>query len=113
MTLKTHLAAVLNRMRRPEPISGCDLVDLGLSSWEYDTLARSRPSMPEQMKRMAAKFGLREADLERDRWTHLDLSLACAQCDRAGDCAAYLRGEGVFERTECPNAERFAELATA
>lgn len=111
MSLISHLAAVVRRIRNPEPVSSRDLMDLGLSRWEFDVLANSRSGMTGQIEAMAARFGLGAEAVHKDRWRELDISLACAQCDHAWDCAASLRGEGTFAKADCPNAERFAELA--
>ena len=88
--------------------------DMGVTLDEAMALVDSRPDTRERMLKMAALFELSEADIDRDRQTCLEVSLACGRCKSSRVCASFLAGDrSVSPLDFCPNASTYADLAGA
>lgn len=109
----SFLATINTMARADESLAGEALRDLGLTRNEVMALQYARPEMRQQLEAMAGRFGLTIDDLSEDRWRALDISLACARCKKAGECANFLTGRGAFDVDDCPNSEAYVDMAGA
>lgn len=102
---------VLRRLVLPERLSPADLEDLGLSAVDYEILLSGRPGARRRLVSMAARFGVSEAEIDRDRGIALEAAETCAQCRQSRGCQKALDGQGEMPRDACPNAGLYRMLA--
>ena len=92
-------------------LSDRDLADLGMSRAQVEAFIRMPPDVPDRVIRMAAIFGIAEADLKADHAEYLELLGTCGPCRDRGACSLVLaRGELArpSEAAFCPNAGIYA-----
>lgn len=112
-----RLRTLLHTLRSLDEIDGLsdrDLADISLSRAEVADLARMSAAIPARMARMAAVFGVSEADLTADRATAVEATQRCAHCGAARTCAhQFAEGTVTVEAAAgyCPNAALYRDLA--
>lgn len=86
--------------------------DLAMDRHEIDSLVHARSGARDQLLKMAAKFGVSEHSIDKERWRALEIVHACNQCTQSKSCYQYLAGQKnvAFDPKSCPNAERYVEL---
>lgn len=97
-------------------VSGMDSLaeaDLGLARDELQTFMSNRSETRNQLLEMAERFGITEAEIEKERWRALDLTKACGNCSEVSACHRFLLGSGGADGADafCPNAPAFREMA--
>ncbi|MCG6857219.1 MAG: hypothetical protein LJE67_04055 [Salaquimonas sp.] len=118
--MKTLSATIRDWMMRERDrayvagLSRIDQEDLGMLRADVFELLDGRDDTRDRLLAMAARFGLSAEDIDRDRQTCLDISLACGKCKSSGICARFLAGDSYVGPDDfCPNASRYAEMAGA
>ena len=112
-----RLRNLLHTLRSLDEIDGLsdrDLADIGLSRPEVADLARMSAAIPARMARMAAVFGVSEAELTADRASAVEATQVCAHCGAARTCAHHVAEGTVTPDTAagyCPNAALYRDIA--
>lgn len=107
----TEFWNTLRRLASPQTPSQADLADLGLSQLDYDILLSGRPGARQRLISMAARFGLDEAQIDRDRGIAFQDAETCARCRVSRQCQQALDGQGEMPKEACPNATLYRMLA--
>jgi uncharacterized protein YjiS (DUF1127 family) len=96
-----------------DAMSDRDLADIGFSRAEMVELATMSAEVPARMARMAALFGLSEAELRADRASYVEAVEVCAHCGAAHRCTREIaEGTATAETVDyCPNAPLYGDLA--
>lgn len=106
-TVKTMFAAL---EREPVPTE-LELQDIAMARSDYDVIVKSPAGARERMVFMAERFGVGEAQLDRDHWRAVDMARSCANCGVVQSCDLFRLGKNTgFTPASCPNAPQFCEL---
>jgi hypothetical protein len=114
-----RLQALMARWREVKEVAALsdhDLADLGMTRDQVETFAQMPRDVPDRLVRMAAIFGLTEAELKRHHGEYLALVETCGRCGSRADCARMLGScekKGPEDCSFCPNAEAYARLIGA
>lgn len=112
----TRIRALIDRwqqIKSLEALTDRDLADLGMTRDQVRDFILMPPDVPNRVARMAAIFGIPEADLKAHHADYLELLGTCAHCTDRAACSVILRNEDVARPQDaafCPNGERFAAL---
>ncbi len=87
--------------------------DLALNKSEVASLVHARQGVRDQLVEMARRFGVSEADIDKDRWRALEIVHACNNCAQSKSCYQFLLGgKNIgFKQNSCPNAAQYADLS--
>ena len=115
----TRIRALIDRwqqLKTVEALTDRDLADLGMTRAQVEAFIRMPSDVPDRVARMAAIFGIPEAELKANHADYLELLGTCAHCrDRAACALTLARGTDArpSEAAFCPNAPIYAGQATA
>ncbi|NNF76961.1 MAG: hypothetical protein HKN05_02930 [Rhizobiales bacterium] len=100
-------AAYLTNMSAPA------WADIGASKGDLLQIAKGPSCVGERMQAMAAAYGLKPADLSKERWRQIDMARACANCTASRQCKRWLKGPNLelAQAGFCPNKSHFSELS--
>ena len=98
---------------RSEELDERELDDLGLSRADLEILRSGLPGARARLEAMAARFGLRPADIDADRGIALELAEACAHCGQARTCMRAIETGVELDPDHCPNAGIYRALASS
>lgn len=104
------------QLKTLDALTDRDLADLGMTRGQVEAFIRMPPDVPDRVARMAAIFGIPEAELKANHTEYLELLGTCAQCRDRGACALVLARGDIARPAEagfCPNAPAYAALGTA
>ncbi|WP_434613740.1 DUF1127 domain-containing protein [Tabrizicola sp. M-4] len=113
----TRLRALLDRwhqLKAVEALTDRDLDDLGMTRAQVMAFATMPADVPDRVARMAAIFGIPEADLKANYADYLELLGTCAHCTDRAACSLMLRKGDIArpqDATFCPNAPIYTERA--
>lgn len=110
----TRLRALLDRyaqLKTVEALTDRDLDDLGMTRAQIAAFVTMPADVPDRVARMAAIFGISEADLKANHADYLELLGTCAHCTERTACAHLLhKGDAQpKDATFCPNTPLYAE----
>lgn len=114
----SRIRALIDRwqqLKTVEALTDRDLADLGMTRAQVQDFIRMPPDVPDRVARMAAIFGIPEADLKANHAEYLELLGTCAHCrDRAACALTLARGAEArpSEVAFCPNAAIYAGHGT-
>ena len=110
----SRIRALIDRyqqLKTVEALSDRDLADLGMTRRQVEDFIRMPPDVPDRVARMAAIFGLSEAEVKANHAEYLELLGTCAQCRDRAACALVLAKWEIArpaEATFCPNAGTYS-----
>lgn len=114
-----RIRALIDRwqqLKTLDALTDRDLADLGMSRAQVESFIRMPPDVPDRVARMAAIFGIPEADLKANHAEYLELLGTCAQCRERGACGLVLARGDISRPSEaafCPNAQTYANHVAA
>jgi len=114
----TRLRALLdrwNQLKTVEALSDRDLQDLGMTRAQVEAFVTMPRDVPDRVARMAAIFGIPEADLKANHDEYLELLGTCAHCADRAACSLLLHKGDLAQpkdATFCPNGSIYAHRAT-
>ncbi|MBC2834275.1 DUF1127 domain-containing protein [Paragemmobacter straminiformis] len=109
-----RIRAFLDRwhdLKSVDALSDRELDDLGMSRAQIAEFIAIPADVPDRIARMAAVFGIPEAELQARRADYLELLSTCHHCpDRAACTLALHKGDirSPADAAFCPNAEIYA-----
>lgn len=112
-----RIRALLDRwhdLKSVDALSDRDLDDLGMSRSQLAEFISIPADVPDRIARMAAVFGIPEAELQANRADYLELLGSCHHCKDKASCSLALhKGEirTPADATFCPNAGLYADRA--
>jgi len=112
-----RIRALLDRwhqLKTIESLTDRDLDDLGMTRSQIEAFVTMPADVPGRVARMAAIFGIPEAELKANHADYLELLGTCAHCRDRAACALVLhKGEiaAPKDATFCPNAPIYAGRA--
>ena len=118
MPMLTRLRALLDRyaqMKTVEALTYRDLDDLGMTRAQVMAFVTMPADVPDRVARMAAIFGIPEAELKVNHADYLELLGACGHCPDRAACARLLhKGDArPQDAAFCPNAPIYSERSHA
>ncbi|ESW60198.1 MAG: hypothetical protein Q27BPR15_13260 [Rhodobacter sp. CACIA14H1] len=113
-----RIRALLDRwhqLKTVEQLTDRDLDDLGMTRAQIQAFVTMPADVPDRVARMAALFGIPEADLKANHADYLELLGTCAHCTERTACARLLHTSGARaqEATFCPNTPIYSDRARA
>ncbi|MDR0808264.1 MAG: DUF1127 domain-containing protein [Gemmobacter sp.] len=115
--MRERLQAVFARWRSLNEIaalSGRDLHDMGMTRHQAEDFARMPADTTARLVKMAAIFGLTEAELQAEHNAWLEMVQTCGHCGVRRECAGVLGHAETAHPDECgfcPNAAEYADRA--
>lgn len=112
-----RIRALIDRwhdLRSIDTLSDRELDDLGLSRAQLAEFISIPADVPDRIARMAAVFGVPEAELQANRADYLELLGTCHHCAASAACAHALHHGDIrspADATFCPNAKLYADRA--
>ena len=112
----TRLRALLDRwhqLKTIEALTDRDLDDLGMTRAQVLAFVTMPADVPDRVARMAAIFGIPEADLKANHADYLELLGTCAYCPDRAACTTLLHKPDAQPKDAsfCPNAPIYADRA--
>ena len=113
----SRLRALLDRwhqLNSLEALSDRDLDDLGMTRAQVQAFITMPADVPDRVARMAAIFGVPDADLKANHADYLELLGTCAHCADRAACALVLQKGDIARPADagfCPNAPVYADRA--
>lgn len=111
-----RIRALIDRwqqLKTVDALTDRDLADLGMTRAQVEDFIRMPPDVPNRVARMAAIFGISDAELKANHADYLELLGTCGHCRDRGACALVLaRAESArpSEAAFCPNAAQYAAI---
>jgi len=110
----TRIRALIDRwhqLKSLENLTDRDLADLGMSRGQVEAFILMPRDVPDRVARMAALFGIPEAELKANHADYLELLGTCGQCTDRTACARLLQKADARpeEAAFCPNTPLYAE----
>ncbi len=112
-----RIRALLDRwhqLKTVDSLTDRDLDDLGMTRAQIEAFVTMPADVPDRVARMAAIFGIPEADLKANHADYLELLGTCAHCPDRSTCATLLHKGQLAQpadATFCPNAPIYADRA--
>lgn len=117
MPMLTRLRALIDRwhqLKTVEALTDRDLDDLGMTRAQIQAFVTMPADVPDRVARMAAIFGIPEADLKANYADYLELLGTCGHCPDRAACSLLLHKGDIArpaDATFCPNAPIYADRA--
>ncbi|MDT8854003.1 DUF1127 domain-containing protein [Paracoccaceae bacterium Fryx2] len=114
--IRERIQAMIDQWRSLQEVSHLsdrELDDMGMTREQVVRFVRMPAAVPERMAKMAAVFGLTEAELQQAYAEYLDLMETCATCGARKVCVSALAHADDLEPADCgfcPNAAAYAEM---
>ena len=111
-----RIRALLDRwhqLKTVDSLTDRDLDDLGMTRSQIEAFVTMPADVPDRVARMAALFGIPEADLKANHADYLELLGTCAHCRDRAACATLQQKPDAQPKdaTFCPNAPIYADRA--
>ncbi|WGV16128.1 DUF1127 domain-containing protein [Fuscovulum ytuae] len=109
-----RIRALIDRwqqLKTVDALTDRDLADLGMTRRQVEDFIRMPPDVPDRVARMAAIFGLSEAEVKANHAEYLEILGTCAHCRERGTCSLILARWEIArpaEATFCPNAGTYS-----